>query len=108
MVDHLKYATLNALCVERKQTQHDEAKVAHRGISHQLLDVFLCIRDCSTIQDANGRQPCYPRSQLHRCTGKHGEIKPEEAVSTNFQQHTCQDHRTSCRGFDVCIRQPGM
>src|SRR5690606_6815097 len=41
MVDHLQDRARDAFSVEREETEHDETKVAHRGISDQFLYVCL-------------------------------------------------------------------
>ena len=66
VVQHGHHRARESLGVEREQTQHAEAQVAHRRVGDQLLEVRLHHRDERAVDDSDERQPRDPRARTRR------------------------------------------
>jgi hypothetical protein len=76
VIDHLQRGPGDALGVEGKQTEHDEAQMRHRGVGDQRLHIPLGQRDEPAVGDADDRQDGNPG---HQAAGGVGEERQAEA-----------------------------
>ena len=103
---HLEHATSNALGRSRENPHRDEAHMRNRGISNQLLDVFLHQGHQGGVDDGDDREREDQRREIMRGQREHRKRETQEAVTAHLQKDSGQDHRASSWRFDMCVGQP--
>ncbi len=108
VVDHLQHAARKTLIGQRIGTDHDEAKVGHRRIRNQPLEVFLHDGRERTVNDADRAEREHHRTEPVARLRKKEETEADQTVGTHLEHDAGQDHRTGGGCLSVGVGQPGV
>ena len=108
VVQHLIDGAIETHLREGENAQHHKAKVADRGIRHQLFHIGLDHGNQRTVNNTDNRQSCNPARILPRRCGEHGQTEADQSVGTHLQHDRSQHEGTSGGRFHVRIGQPGV
>ncbi len=108
VVEHLVDRALNCRRVEGKDSEDDEAEVAHRGVRHEALQVGLHGGDERAVDDADNRERADVRRHLVRCFRKQRHAEAQDSVRAELQHHAREDYGARRGRFSVRVGQPGV
>ena len=114
VIQHLIHRAVEPLLRERKDSEHHESQVAHRGIRHQLLHVGLHHRDQRSVDDAGDGECRDPGRGLRaRRSGNSGRQKrtspyvPIFSMTDASMMEPAVGASTCASGSQVCSGNSG-